>query len=99
MLCRVYKRNGICIRNHCGAEPSRHIEPPGLVRTVGRRDRVSTWYAADDRVKASASAARGRSRGIHAGRTPPALHAKTRTTSGGGYVAVAVHSALARARG
>ena len=28
MLFRVYTRNGICARNHCGAEPPRDIEPP-----------------------------------------------------------------------
>ena len=37
-------------------------EPPGLVTTVGWRDRASTSYAAADRVKAPASAARGRFR-------------------------------------
>ena len=57
MLFRVYKESGICIRNHCGAEPPRDLEPPGLVTTVGWRDRTSTSYAAADRVKAPAGVA------------------------------------------
>ena len=77
MLCGVYQESGICVRNHCGAEPPRDIEPPGLVTTVGWRDRASTSYAAADRVKAPASAARGRFRGIHGGRTAPSLPAET----------------------
>src|ERR1700681_4075633 len=48
MLCGVYEESGICVRNHCGAEPSRNIEPPGLLPTVGWRDRASAWYAAAD---------------------------------------------------
>src|SRR5580765_9123833 len=63
MLFGVYKGGGICLRNHCGAEPPRDIEPPGLVTTVGGRDRASTSYAAADRVKAPACAARCRFRG------------------------------------
>src|SRR6202011_11037 len=39
MLRGVYQANGICVRNHCGAEPPRDIEPPDLVTTVGERDR------------------------------------------------------------
>ena len=69
----VYEEHGIGIRDHCGAEPPRDIEPPGLFTTVGGRDRASTSYAAADRVKAPASAARGRFRGIHGGRTAPSL--------------------------
>src|SRR6266700_8119269 len=65
MLCGVYQASGICVRNHCRAEPPRDIEPPGLVPAVSRRDRASTSYVAADRVKAPASAARGRFRGIH----------------------------------
>src|SRR6202011_57694 len=42
----------ICVRNHCGAEPSRDIEPPGLVPTVGWRDRASASYAGADRFEA-----------------------------------------------
>jgi hypothetical protein len=75
--CGVYQGNGICVRNHCGAEPSRDIEPPGLVTTFGWRDRASTSYAAADRVKAPTSAARGRFRGIQGGRTAPSLPAET----------------------
>src|ERR1035441_7212727 len=77
MLCGVYQESEICVRNHCGAEPPRDIEPPGLVTTVGWRDRASTSYAAADRVKAPASAARGRFRRIHGGRTAPSLPAET----------------------
>ena len=77
MLCGVYQESGIRVRNHCGAEPPRDIEPSGLVTTVGWRDRASASYAAADRVKAPASAARGRFRGIHGGRTAPSLPAET----------------------
>src|SRR5438128_2340530 len=73
----VYKESGVCVRNHCGAEPPRDIEPPGLVTTVGGRDRASAWYAPADRVEAPASAARGRLRGIHGGRTAPSLPPET----------------------
>src|SRR2546428_6386416 len=99
MLCGVYEEHGICIRNHCGAEPPRDIEPPGLVTTVGWRDRASTSYAAADRVKAPASAARGRFRGIHGGRTAPSLPTETWTTSGGGSLAGSVPPVLVRSRG
>src|SRR5437899_6080725 len=98
MLCRVYEENGICVRNHCGAEPPRDTEPPGLVTTVGWRDRASASYAAADRVKAPASAARGRFRGIHGGRTAPSLSTEARTTSGGGCLAGSVPSVLVRSR-
>src|SRR3984957_18669231 len=98
MLCGVYTRNGICLRNHCGAEPPRDIEPPGFVATVGWRDRASTAYDAADRVQAPARAARGRFRRIHGGRTAPSLPAETRTTSGGGYVVGAVPPVLVRSR-
>src|SRR5438874_12686706 len=76
MLCGVYQERGICVRNHCGAEPPGDIGPPGLVTTVGGRDRASASYAAADRVQAPASAARGRFRGIHGGRTAPSLPAE-----------------------
>src|SRR5881397_1650484 len=79
MLCGVYQESGICVRNHCGTEPPRDIEPPRLVTTVGWRDRASASYAAADRVKAPASAARGRFRGIHGGRTAPSLPASRST--------------------
>src|SRR5437764_13302810 len=87
MLCGVYEESGFCVRNHCGAEPPRDIEPPGLVTTVGWRDRASASYAAADRVKAPASAARGRFRGIYGGRTAPCLPAEACTASGGGCLA------------
>src|SRR5208283_2501458 len=99
MLCGVYQENGICIRNHCGAEPPRDIEPPGLVTTVGWRDRASTSYDAADRVKEPASAARGRFRRIRCGRTAPSLPAEARTTSGGGCLAGSVPPVLVRSRG
>src|SRR4029079_6077387 len=35
ILIGVYQGHGICVRNHCRAEPPRDIEPPGLVPTVG----------------------------------------------------------------
>src|SRR5438128_9527803 len=99
MLYGVYEENGICVRNHCGAEPPRDIEPPGLdVTTVGWRDRASTSYAAADRVKAPASAARGRFRGIPSGRTAPSLPAETCATSGGGCLAGSVPPVLVRSR-
>src|SRR5713226_265669 len=99
MLCGVYEGGGICVRNHCGAEPPRDIEPPGLVTTVGWRDRASASYAAADRIKAPARAARGRFRGIHGGRTAPSLPAEARTASGGGCLAGSVPSVLVRSRG
>src|SRR6267143_6312592 len=99
MLRGVYQEGGICVRNHCGAEPPRDLEPPGLVPTVGGRDRASAWYAAADRVKAPARAARGRFRGIHRGRTAPSLPIEARTTSGGGCLARSVPSVLVRSCG
>src|SRR5437763_13757420 len=98
MLIGVYEESGICVRNHCGAEPPRDIEPPGLVATVGRRNRASASYAPAGRVKALASAARGRFRGIHGGRAAPSLPAETGTTSGGGCLAVSVPPVLVRSR-
>src|SRR5580700_4815615 len=94
----VYRKSGICIRNHCGAEPPRDIEPAGLVTTVGGRDRASTAYAAADRVKTPASATRGRFRRIHGGRTAPSLPTETWTTSGVGCLAGSVPSVLVRSR-
>ena len=98
MLCGVCQWSGICVRNHCGAEPPRDIEPPGLVTTVGWRDRESASYAAADRVKAPASAARGRFRGIQGGRTAPSLSTEARTASGGGCLAGSVPPVLVRSR-
>src|SRR5882672_12886165 len=77
MLCGVYQESGICVRNHCGAEPPRDTEPPGLVTTVGWRDRASTSYVAADCVKAPAGAARGRFRRIDSRRTAPSLPIET----------------------
>src|SRR5438876_8782355 len=98
MLRGVYEESGIGVRNHSGAEPPRDIAPPGLVPAVGGRDRASASYAAADRVKAPASAARGRFRGIHGGRTAPSLPAETRTISGGGCLAGSVPPVLVRSR-
>src|SRR6267154_691122 len=98
MLCGVYEENGICVRNHCGAEPPRDTEPPGLVTTVSRRDRAPASYDAADRVKAPASAARSRFRGVHCGRTAPSLPAETRTVSGAGCLAGSLPPVLVRSR-
>src|SRR5580704_13454396 len=99
MPLSVYKEHGISIRNHCGAEPTRDLEPFGLVATLSGRDRASAWHAAADRVKAPASAARGRFRGVHRGRTTPSLPAQTWTISGGGCLACSVPPVLVRSRG
>src|SRR6516164_7832809 len=99
MLYGVYQEGGICVRNHCGTEPPRDIEPPGLVPAVGGRDRASASYAAADRVEAPASAARGRFRGIHGGRAAPSLPAETSTPSEGGRLAGSVPPILVRSRG
>ena len=99
MPCDVYKERGICIRNHRGAEPPRDPESPGLVRTVGWRNRASTWHGAADRVEAPARAARGRFRGSHGGRTAPSLPAEARTASGDGCLARSVPSVLVRSPG
>src|SRR5208283_1773831 len=95
----VYEESGNCIRNHCGAEPARDIESAGLFATVGWRDRASTSYAAADRVKAPARAARCRLRGIHGGRAAPSLPAQARTASGVGCLAGSVPPAMVRSRG
>src|SRR6266480_4264287 len=99
MLPGVYSASAIGIRNHCGAKPPRDTESPDLLRTVGWRDRASTSYAAADGVKAPASAARGRFRGIHGGCTAPSLPAEARTASGGGCLAGSVPPVLVRPRG
>src|SRR5882762_4635747 len=99
MLCGVYQQSGICVRNHCGAEPPRDIEPPGLVPTVGGRDRASASYAAADRVQAPARAARCRVRGIHGGRTAPSLSLEARSPAGGGCLARSIPALLVRSPG
>src|SRR5579859_4321807 len=99
MRVGVYTKSGICFRNHCGAKPPRDIEPSGLVATVCWRDRAPTSYAAADRVKAPASAARGRFRGIHGGRTAPSVPVETGTISGGGCLAGSVPPVLVGSRG
>src|SRR5262245_16129730 len=99
MLFRVYTENGICVRNHCGAEPARHLEPVGLVGAVGGRDRASSSHAAADGLKAPAGTARGRFRGVYSGRTAPSLSPETETISGVGLLAGSVSSRLVRSRG
>src|SRR5207244_6932576 len=99
MLWGVYQESGICVRNHCGAEPPRDIEPPGFVTTVGGRDRASTSHDAADGVKAPARAARSGFRGVHGGRTAPSLPAEARTASGGACLAGSVPPVLVRSRG
>src|SRR2546422_8661552 len=91
-------RDGICVRNHCGAEPPRDPAPPGLLPTVGGRDRAPPADAAAHGLQAPARAARGRFRGIHGGRTAPALPLEARTPPGGGCLAGAVPPALVRSR-
>src|SRR5579864_3183495 len=98
MLIGVYKERGIRLRNHRGAEPPRHLEPAGLVRTVGGRDRAPTPYAADNRVQAPARAARGRFRGSHGGRTAPPLPVEAGTTSGVRCLAGPIPPLLVRSR-
>jgi hypothetical protein len=79
-------------------EPNhRDIGPPGLVTTVGWRDRGSASCAAADRGKAPASAARGRFPRIHSGRTAPSRPAETWTTSGGRCLAGSVPPVLGAA--
>src|SRR2546426_768059 len=89
-------RHGICVRNHCGAEPPRDPAPPGLVPTVGGRDRAPTADAAAHGLQAPARAARGRFRGIHGGRTAPALPLEARAPAGVGCLARSVPSVLVR---
>src|SRR6185369_5653477 len=72
----VCSTHGICVRNHCGAEPPRDLEPSGFVTAIGWRDRAPASDAAADRVQAPASAARGRFRRSHGGRTAPSLSAE-----------------------
>src|SRR4051794_24871005 len=86
----VYKKSGICFRNHCRAEPARDSEPPGLGATVGGRDRAAASYAAADGVQTPASTARGRLRRIHRGRATPSLPAEARAASGVGCLAGAL---------
>jgi len=38
ILYEVYREGGICLRNHCRAEPPGDIESPGLVPALGGRD-------------------------------------------------------------
>src|SRR6185369_17095794 len=87
ILHRVYTESGLAIRNHCGAQPPRDIEPVGLLGTVGRRDRASTSYVAADCVKAPARVARRRVRRILGRCAAPSLPPEAWTTSRAGCVA------------
>ena len=98
ILRGVYQESGISVRSHCGAEPPRDIEPPGLVTTVGWRDRRSASHGAADRVQASAGAARGRFCRIHGRRTAPFLPPETSTFSRAGCLAGSVPPILVRSR-
>ena len=79
---RVYTERGIRIRNYCRAQPPRDLGPPGLVPAVGGRDRAPASYAAADRIKAPARAARGWFCRIQSGCTAPSLPAEAGTLSG-----------------
>lgn len=94
----VYKESGFCFRSHRRAEPPRHIEPPGLIAALGRRDRTSASYAAAGRVQAPASPAGCRFRGIHGGCTAPSLPAETGTAAGTRCLAGSVPPILVRPR-
>src|SRR5689334_25355762 len=96
MPCGVYQAHGICVRRPCGAEPPRDLATPGLVPTLGGRDRAPAADAPADRVQAPARAARGRVRGIHGGRPAPSLPGEPGTTAGGGCLAGAVPPVLVR---
>src|ERR1700761_4297955 len=98
ILRGVYRESGICIRDYCGAEPTRDIELAGFVRAVGRRDRAATSDVAADSVKAFARAAGGWLCGIDRGRTATSLSVATGTISGGGCVARSVSAVLVRSR-
>src|SRR5215469_6769811 len=96
---RVYDGHGIRVRDHCRAEPPRNIDPARLIATVGWGHRASAPYAANVRVQASASAARGRLRGVHRRCAAPSLPPQARTTSGSGCLAGAVPAVLVRSCG
>ena len=68
----VYSAHGSVVRDHRGAEPPDHPEPPGLVGTVRRRDRAPAADASDLRVQAPPCAARGRLRGRRASKASDA---------------------------
>ena len=88
--------HGIRIRDHWGAEPAGDIEPSGLVAAIGGGDRAPASYAAANRVKALASAARCRFRGIHGGRTAPPLPTETGAISGGRCMVGSISTVLVR---
>src|SRR5512132_3971775 len=94
----AYSWHGVCLRNHCRAEPSRDPEPARVVSAVGGGDRARAAHAAAGRVQAPASAARGGVRRIHGGCTAPSLPAETGAPSGGRRLAGPVPPALVRPR-
>ena len=96
MHCAVYTKDGIRVRDHCRAEPSRDTEPTGLVTTVGGRDRASASYAAANRIQAPARAARSRLCGSNGGRTAPSLSVEAGTISAGRCLAGSVPPVLVR---
>src|SRR4051794_5464362 len=98
MPCEVYKKCGVRVRDHCGAEPPRDIKLVGIVTTVGRRDRAPTGYDAAGGIETPASAAGGGFRGIHGGRTAPSVPAETGTTAGTGRLAGSVPAVLVGSR-
>src|SRR4029077_6242747 len=96
---RVYEESAIYLRNHRRAESPRDLEPPGLVPTIGGRDRASTSYAAADGVQAPAGAARRRFCRVNSGGTAPPRLPETRSVSGDGGLAVSVPPVLVDSRG
>src|SRR5579862_4647168 len=95
----VYKKGGIRVRNYCGAEPARDLEPPPLVPTVGRGDRAPASNAAAGGIQAPAGAARSRFRRIHSGRTAASVPAETGAPAGGRCLAGSVPPVLVGSRG
>src|SRR5215475_2414096 len=97
MLYGVYNVHGNGFRHYCGAQSPGNLEPAGYVATVGGRDRAPAWYAAADRVKTPARAARGRFCGVHGGRTTASVPAEARTAPGDRRLAGSVPEVLVRA--
>src|SRR5262249_6128143 len=93
-IMQYIRTHGICFRNHCGAEPPRHLEPAVLFATIGRTDRAPAPHAATHSVQAPARAARGRFRGVHHRRTAPSLQLETRSFPGTGRLAGAIPPVL-----
>src|SRR3954453_1723547 len=60
----LYNPHGIYLLDHCRTEPPRHPEPARQRRAVGWRYRSAAGLVATFGLETSASAARGRLRGI-----------------------------------